>query len=509
MDRDSSEDNATRKQQQREMIDLESECVSFISPATHYTTADEIQEEVEIDSSSGYVPMYSAASYLNVFEIASDEDTQEADASEIQASGHPLCVPSDHDRSPEQVPITKDEKCPDIGYSIAELLGSTTLPQVLQVTHGHTGDSKQESLAEGDVVLSYCLISREVVLAESQTGVRFTIPLKSHHKFFLVQDNIHDFTDVQKSSLRFARCSTVMELAKLPQLPCAVRATSSSKGKTPHQSIEKGMVLLPQVVASRDGRITLVVKDLNGEERCLREKCKGGFELRPRDTWLLINEIVQHCSLPAKVFLANHQMLTNPDTLGDPGKFGEDCTLQCQPFTLLRKTKQTYLIMSKHNKSIDTVFNSELVLEVPTTISIRVKCIPLKEEKQQKSLLKLANAVYERIQECPGQLVLDNSAMSDAEHKLQELLYLTTFSPNTVEQIREMAGGRPRAQLPASALPMAHKVKNRSHAFEEDIQDVIIQLKADIQRLEALLRDCKDKLQRLELNLHADGNANT
>lgn len=516
MDRASSKDNVTSCEYLKDITEPESECVPYVSPSIHHTTtlpAADSKNEVEYDSTDAYVPMFTAAAYLNEYEMANNEDAQEAAICETQTSGHPLCVSSDRDRLYEQVTISKAEKCPEIDYSISELLESKTLPQVLQVTQGHTGGSKQESLNQGDVVLSYCLISREVVLAESTTGVRFTIPLNSHHKFFLVQDNINEFADIQKLSSQFARCNTVTELVKLAQLPRVVKATLSSKGKTPYESVEKGMVLLLKAVAKRDGRITLVTEDLNGDERCLREKCKGGFELRPRDTWLLIEEIVQHSSLPTKVFLANHQILADSDIVDDLTRLSEDSTLRCQPFTLLCTTKQTYLVMSKHNKSIDAAFDSELVLEVPTTLSIRMKCITLMEEKQEKSLLQLAKTVYERIQLCPGQLVLDNSlAMTDVEHKLQEVLYLTTCSHDTVEQIRLMAGGRPKVRLPALALPVAHKVKKRSHAYglnEEGVEGMIIQLKDDIQKLEELLRECKDRLQRLEMNLQARDNANS
>lgn len=502
MDRASSKDKVT-SERQRSIAEPETESVPFISPSIHHATADENAKGVEYDSADTYVPMFAAASYLNEFEMSSDEDAQEADIHRHHTSEYPLCVSSDH------VPISENKRCQETGYSIAELVENTALPQVLQVTQGHTGGSKQESLNEGDVVLSHCLISRKVVVAESKTGVKFTVPLKSHHKFFLVQANVNEFADMQKSSLQFTRCTTVAELLKLPQLPCVVRATSSSKSKKPYESVEKGTILLPQVVVRRDGRTTLVAKDLNGDEKCLKENCKGGFELRPKDTWLLIDEIVQHCPLPTKVFLANHQLLTDFDTVSEPTTDNQDCTQQCQPFTLLCETEHTYLIISKHNKPIDAAFNSELVLEVPTTLSIRMKCIPL-EEKQQKSLIQLSKTVYEHIQVCPGQLVLDNSAMTDEEHKLQEVLYLATFSHNTVEQIRGMAGGRPKVRLPAS-LPVA-RMKKRSHTVdsnEQNIQGTIIQLKADIQRLEALLRECKSRLQGLEMNLHAAGYAST
>ena len=504
MDRASSKDKVT-SERQKSIAEPETECVPFVSPSTHHATTAENVKKVEYDSADTYVPMFAAASYLNDFEMSSDEDAQEGDISGLHTSEHPLCVSSGH------ITINKAERCQETGYSIAELIENTALPQVLQVTQGHTGGSKQESLNEGDIVLSHCLISRKVVVAESRTGVRFTIPLKSHHKFFLVQANVNELADVQKSSLQFTRCTTVTELLKLPELPCVVRATSSSKSKKSYESVEKGTILLPQVVVRRDGRKTLVAKDLNGAEKCLKENCKGGFELRPRDTWLLIDEIVKHCPLPTKVFLANHQLLTDSDTLGEPTTLNQDCTQQCQPFTLLCETEHTYLIISKHNKPIDAAFNSELVLEVPTTLSIRMKCIPLEEEKQQKSLIQLSKTVYERIQVCPGQLVLDNSAMTDEEHKLQEVLYLATFSHNTVEQIRGMAGGRPKVRLPAS-WPVASMMKKRSHTFdsnEENIQGTIIQLKADIQRLEALLRECKGRLEGLEMNLHAAGYAST
>lgn len=507
MDTASSKDNATRCECQKAITEPESECVPEASPSIRHAT-----NTVHYNSSDAYVPMQSSGGHLSAFGKANKTDDQEAEICGGQVSGPPTRVSLLQDNPYEQISICKAQKCPEIGYSIAELLENETMPQVLHVTQGHAGGSEQESLIEGDVVLSHCLIAREVVIAESKTGVQFTIPLKSHHKFFLVQENISTFADVWKMSSQFTHCNTATDLAKLPQLPRVVKATSASKGKTPYESVEKGMILILQAVAERDGKIALVAKDLNGDERCLREKCKGGFELRPRDTWLHIEEIVQHSSLPTKVFLANHQMIADFDTAGDPTLLKEHCTLQCQPFTLLRETKQTYLVMSKHNKSIDSAFTSELVLEVPTTVNIRVKCMPLTDEKQEKSLLQVAKKVYEHIQLCPGQLVLDNSlAMTEAEHRLQELLYLTTFSQDTVEQIRLMAGGKPKVRLSASALPAARKrLKKKSQDYglmEQDVEGTLIQIKTDIRNLEAMLRECKDRLHRLEMNLQA-GNTN-
>ena len=506
MDTASSKDNATHCGCQKGITEPESKCVPEARPHIRCAT-----NTVQYNSSEAYVPMHCSAGHLSTFEKANKTDEQEVEICTRQASRLSKRVSLQPDCPYEQISICKAWKSTEIGYSIAELLENETLPQVLHVTHGHTGSSEQESLIEGDVVLSHCLIAREVVIAESRTGVHFTVPLKSHHKFFLVQDNVNTFADVWKVCSQFAHCSTATDLAKLPQLPRVVKVTSASKGKTPYESVEKGMLLLLQAVAERDGKIALVAKDLNGDERCLSEKCKGGFELRPRDTWLHIEEIVQHSPLPTKVFLANHQMIADSNT-GDPALLDEHCTLQCQPFTLLHKTKQTYLVVSKHNKSIDSAFTSELVLEVPTTLNIRLKCIPLTDKKQEKSLLQVAKKVYEHIQLCPGQLVLDNSlAMTEAEHKLQELLYLTTFSQDTVEQIRLMAGGKPKVRLPASALPAARKkLKKKSQGFglmEQDVEGTITQIKTDIRNLEAMLTECKDRLHRLEMNLQA-GDAN-
>lgn len=502
MDTASSEDAITSCECQKDDTEPESERVPEASSPildTATLAASEIQNTGQYDRLWGtYVPMYPAAriSMMNEFDMTRCTD-------ETQTRQSPFL-------GQEQTGISQAQIGSETGYTIAELLDYETLPQVLHVTQGHKGGSEQESLTEGDIVLSYCMIARDVVLAESKTGIRFTIPIKSQHKFFLVQDNIKSFADVQQLSLQFSHCSTVTDLAKLPQLPRVARTTSASKGLTPDASVEKGMILFLEAVAKREGRVTLVTRDLNGDERYLREKCKGEFQLRPRDTWLFIEEIVQHSSLPTKVFLANHQMLADSDTMGASTLLDEDCTLRCQPFTLLCATKQTYLAISKHNKSTDAPFNPELVLEVPTTLSIRVKCIPLAEEKQEKSLLHLAKTVYESIHLCPGQLVSESSlTMTEADHKLRELLYLTTFGHNTVEQIRLMVGGRPKVRLPI-AVPVTrkkakHKLRSQDNALtEQDVKGTISKLKNDIRKLETLVGECKDRLHRLELKLQAD-----
>ena len=516
MDRFDIEDAITSCERQKDITEPESERVPESISAIHHTATLATGEIPNIcDTWGGYVPMYSAAriSMLNIYDRPRTSGETQVRENQL---GHSLWASSSFDRLYDETGMDKTQIGSETGYTIAELLDYETLPQVLHITQGHKGGSEQESLTEGDIVSSYCLITRDVVLAESKAGIKFTIPIKSQHKFLLVPDNTRNFADVLRSSSQFSHCNTVADLAKLPQLPRVVRTKTASKGSTPDASVEKGMILLLQAVAAREGRVTLVARDLYGDERHLREKCKAEFDLRPRDTWLLIEEIVQHSSLPTKVFLVNHQMLADSDAVGASTLPDDDYTLRCQPLTLLCATKQTYLVVSKHNKSTEAPINSDLLLEVPTTLSIRVKCIPLVEEKQEKSLLQLAKTVHEHIQLSPGQLIMESSAiMAEEDHKLQELLYLTTYGHNTVEQIRLMVGGRPKVRLPLQdplAVPVMqrkvkHKITSQDNALtEQDVRDTIRQLKTDIRKLEALVGECKDKLHRLELSLQA-GNA--
>ena len=326
--------------------------------------------------------------------------------------------------------------------NLEDLLVSHTLPQFLRVTRGFYGGDDDESLSDGDMLVAYCVKSRESVLAENTNKTQFSIPLNSLLKFVVAPNGISDFNEMLKLSK--SQCATVADLAKLKILPTIVRTTKSHTGESPYESIEANTLLFLMAKAEKEGKVTLIAHDLNGKEYGLREDCAGGFSLEILDTWLFLEEILKQSKLPHNVFI-----IQDAPQDGSPNVSDRKLSLTTWPLTLVKSEMKKYLIASSDING-EHAFHPEYIMEIPMDMDVEIECVAPERRDHQKALQQASQTVYQQIKMQPGHLIIGD--MNSADRELQEELYAAVGDLELLMLERERRTERP---LESSSQPQS------------------------------------------------------
>ena len=320
-------------------------------------------------------------------------------------------------------------------YSLQDLGASITLPQFLRVTKGFYSANEDESLSDGDLLVAYCTKTRDSVLAEDPSGTQFAIPLNSNLKFVVAPMNVTEIGE-----LPTAFCPTVADLVRQPHLPCVVKVVQDYNGETEYESVQGNTILFLAAMAEKDGKVTLIAKDVNGKEYGLREDCCAGFSLNHSDTWLFLSEIINNSTYPQRVFIITEN-------------------LPARPLTLLSSERTNYLVASS-DISGHHDYHSDFILEIPLHIDAEVECVAHNEKDNRDALKKAARAIYQRIKTQPGHLVSE-TPKSDSDAKFQEELYGAISDLVDLQSMRSNAVPKD-LRLQVAPRPAARKNKSTS-----------------------------------------------
>ena len=312
-------------------------------------------------------------------------------------------------------------------FPLTELLENSTLPQFLRVTRGFYTDDEDESLSDGDLLVAYCVKTRDSVATENPSGTKFSIPLNSHLKFVISPPNVSRVSELLKShSTHF---KTIADIAALPDTPRIVKTMQDYKGESDHESIAAGTLLFLEAVAKQENSIFVAAKDLSGKEYGLREDCCAGFSTAIGDTWLFLSEMVEHVTFPAQVFVITNEMITSTSV-----EDAEANALTTWPLTLIKTERGKYLVASSDITG-DHNYNQDYILEIPLHLDVEVECVTHPEKDHTEALKMASRAIYDQIKMKPGHLVSQEN-MAGNDRELQEELYGSVCELEYLRQVR-------------------------------------------------------------------------
>ena len=312
-------------------------------------------------------------------------------------------------------------------FPLIELLENSTLPQFLRVTRGFYTDDEDESLSDGDLLVAYCVKTRDSVATQNPSGTKFSIPLNSHLKFVISPPNVSRVSELLKS--QSTHYKTIADIAALPNTPRIVRTMQDYKGKSDHESIAAGTLLFLEAIAKQENSIFVAAKDLSGKEYGLREDCCAGFSTAIGDTWLFLSEIVEHITFPAQVFVITNEMIMSTSV-----EDAEANALTTWPLTLIKTERGKYLVASSDITG-DHDYNQDYILEIPLHLDVEVECVTHPEKDHTEALKMASRAIYDQIKMKPGHLV-SQETMAGNDRELQEELYGSVCEMEYLRQIR-------------------------------------------------------------------------
>ena len=253
------------------------------------------------------------------------------------------------------------------GLTVAKFTSmySKDFPVKFTVCKGYYGPSENLKFSEGDKFRAHSVKQSQIVTIEYDSGQRENISINSWIPFAILYDP-HDNPMEAMKGYRFEKISELMQLSVLPPVLWSRKAY---QGSSPESSISANELLIVRGVKTKKlvGKQQLKVYSLtHRKEKTLYSSCVGSFSTKPRDTCLLLSDILKLMKdiFPCRAVMFNSECNTNQAGISQRNP---SCII-----TMMHSSIETSLVISS---TINLSFpsNRKDYLEIPIDLNIMVK----------------------------------------------------------------------------------------------------------------------------------------
>ena len=307
-----------------------------------------------------------------------------------------------HSLSVERLKLSPKEPIP-LSQFITKY--SNFLPTQVQVRKGFCSSLTDLSISQDETFNFHFIKHTKVVsIRDSERKMEFSVPLNSSVEFSLVYDPNHNKEEAM-NGFHFETAADVMAMSSLPTV---IRATKDHSSGSSEDSVSANELLMvrgvrPSFVPGKG--MELHVYSFTSGEKCLDEKCAGGFTTKPQLVALPLSSLIEHrLQFPQKAVICADKTINR--TL--------PTAMSKSPIVLEGYKGETSIIATCTDGTTGPVF------EISSDIGIHIEALDL-PESNQKQLLENTLALYKTFDASNLQVLTEKP--SSRAYELQLLLY--------------------------------------------------------------------------------------